>query len=343
MLGPLLAIGLMWATSNDIPKVFWFAVIPAILAVLLLRSFLVEPFRIPSGSMMPTLLVGDFILVNKYTYGLRLPVLNTKIVELGEPERGDVVVFRYPKDPSVDYIKRVVGVPGDTVGYFDKVVYINGEPAGQVPAGVAVLGAEGGPEGVDPRQGLAVGLHVELAAHRQEGLLAEEVLAVVHFAAFKGRIFQIEGRYSEQLTGPFAIAGGDDGRMDIKEAALLKELVHSKGQGTAHPGHGTQAVGAGPQVGDGAQELQIQRCQYPVVDDVAQHGRQGQYKGGGSAHADGGLHFARNPHERAQTKKFHQHDIVDKYRADQDEQVFGHAWDYTGEAALCLPCEAYGF
>jgi len=111
---------------------------PVILAVLLLRSFLVEPFRIPSGSMMPTLLVGDFILVNKYRYGIRLPVINRKIVDIGEPERGDVVVFRYPKDESVDYIKRVVGVPGDRVAYRDKIVYINGEPVGQVPAGVYI-------------------------------------------------------------------------------------------------------------------------------------------------------------------------------------------------------------
>ena len=109
---------------------------PVILAVLLLRSFLVEPFRIPSGSMMPTLLVGDFILVNKFAYGIRLPVANTKIIDIDEPERGDVVVFRYPKDPSVDYIKRVVGLPGDTVRYANKVVYVNGKPAGQVPAGV---------------------------------------------------------------------------------------------------------------------------------------------------------------------------------------------------------------
>ena len=111
---------------------------PVILAVLLLRSFLVEPFRIPSGSMMPTLLVGDFILVNKFAYGIRLPVLNKKIVTIDEPERGDVVVFRYPKNPSIDYIKRVVGLPGDKVGYYNKIVYINGEPSGQVPAGVYV-------------------------------------------------------------------------------------------------------------------------------------------------------------------------------------------------------------
>jgi len=111
---------------------------PVILAVLLLRSFLVEPFRIPSGSMMPTLLVGDFILVNKFAYGIRLPVLNKKVVEMDEPERGDVVVFRYPKNPSVDYIKRIVGLPGDKVGYYNKIVYINGEPSGQVPAGVYV-------------------------------------------------------------------------------------------------------------------------------------------------------------------------------------------------------------
>ena len=88
---------------------------PVILIVLLLRSFLVEPFRIPSGSMMPTLLNGDFILVNKFTYGLRLPVLGTELVEINEPARGDVVVFRYPGDPSVDYIKRVIGLPGDRV------------------------------------------------------------------------------------------------------------------------------------------------------------------------------------------------------------------------------------
>jgi len=111
---------------------------PVILAVLLLRSFLVEPFRIPSGSMMPTLLVGDFILVNKYAYGIRLPVLNTKIIDIGEPQRGDVVVFRYPKDPSVDYIKRVVGLPGDRIGYYNKMLHINGKPVAQVPAGVYV-------------------------------------------------------------------------------------------------------------------------------------------------------------------------------------------------------------
>ncbi|MGD2021334.1 MAG: signal peptidase I [Thiohalocapsa sp.] len=105
---------------------------PVILAVLLLRSFLVEPFRIPSGSMMPTLLVGDFILVNKFAYGLRWPVLNTKFLELGEPERGDVVVFRFPQDESIDYIKRVVGIPGDQVYYRNKTLYVNGEPAGQV-------------------------------------------------------------------------------------------------------------------------------------------------------------------------------------------------------------------
>lgn len=99
---------------------------PIILIVLLLRSFLIEPFRIPSGSMIPTLLVGDFILVNKYTYGLRLPVLNKKIVAFNEPQRGDVVVFRYPRDPSLDYIKRVIGLPGDRVRYSNRVLYING-------------------------------------------------------------------------------------------------------------------------------------------------------------------------------------------------------------------------
>ena len=101
---------------------------PVILLVFLLRSFLVEPFRIPSGSMIPTLRAGDFILVNKYTWGIRLPVVNRKIIDINQPQRGDVVVFRYPVDPSLDYIKRIVALPGDRITYRDKQLSINGEP-----------------------------------------------------------------------------------------------------------------------------------------------------------------------------------------------------------------------
>ncbi|SAK55969.1 signal peptidase I [Caballeronia catudaia] len=101
---------------------------PVILAVFVVRSFIIEPFKIPSGSMVPTLLVGDFILVNKYEYGLRLPITNTKLTNGSPLTRGDVVVFRYPKDESVDYIKRVIGLPGDTVAYEDKKLTINGKP-----------------------------------------------------------------------------------------------------------------------------------------------------------------------------------------------------------------------
>jgi len=101
---------------------------PVLLIVLLFRSFLFEPFKIPSGSMIPTLLVGDFIVVNKFSYGLKLPVVNKKILSLGEPERGDVVVFRYPVDPSVNFIKRLIGLPGDTITYRNKELFVNGEP-----------------------------------------------------------------------------------------------------------------------------------------------------------------------------------------------------------------------
>jgi len=101
------------------------AFFPVLIAVLVLRAFLFEPFRIPSGSMMPTLLVGDFILVNKFTYGLRLPVWQTRITEGNKPKRGDVVVFRYPKDESQDYIKRVVGLPGDHVAIYNQRLSIN--------------------------------------------------------------------------------------------------------------------------------------------------------------------------------------------------------------------------
>jgi signal peptidase I len=108
---------------------------PVILVVFVLRSFLVEPFKIPSGSMLPTLLVGDFILVNKFTYGIRVPVLNNRVIEVNEPRRGEVMVFRYPEDPALDYIKRVVGVPGDEIVYHQKRLTINGAEVPQKPDG----------------------------------------------------------------------------------------------------------------------------------------------------------------------------------------------------------------
>jgi signal peptidase I len=156
---------------------------PVILAVLLLRSFLVEPFRIPSGSMMPTLLVGDFILVNKYTYGIRLPVLNTKILEVGKPGRGDVVVFRYPRDPSVDYIKRVVGVPGDRINYYNKVLTINGKPVPQVPAGIYV--------------GEGSGVSMSGASERTEQLgdVQHKILVMPHTPGLEGEYIIPEGEY----------------------------------------------------------------------------------------------------------------------------------------------------
>jgi signal peptidase I len=100
---------------------------PILLLVFLLRSFLFEPFRIPSGSLEPTLQIGDFVLVNKFDYGVRLPVIHQKVSQYGEPKRGDIFVFRYPPDPSVNFIKRVIGLPGDHIKYVDKVLYINGE------------------------------------------------------------------------------------------------------------------------------------------------------------------------------------------------------------------------
>ncbi len=100
---------------------------PVLAIVLVLRSFLVEPFQIPSGSMLPTLEVGDFILVNKYAYGFRLPVAGTKVIPVGDPQRGDVMVFRYPEDGQTNYIKRVIGLPGDHIRYRDKQLFINGD------------------------------------------------------------------------------------------------------------------------------------------------------------------------------------------------------------------------
>lgn len=102
--------------------------LPVLLVVVVLRSFIIEPFRIPSGSMIPTLEIGDFVVVKKYAYGVKLPVINKKILDVGEPSRGDVVVFRYPGDPSINYIKRLVGLPGDHIQWTsDKKLLVNGE------------------------------------------------------------------------------------------------------------------------------------------------------------------------------------------------------------------------
>jgi len=115
----------------EYPKSFF----PVILVVFMLRSFLVEPFKIPSGSMLPTLLVGDFILVNKFTWGIRIPVVNVKVIDVGTPQRGDVMVFRYPMNTSLDYIKRVVALPGDRIVYRDKRLSINDREVTLTPDG----------------------------------------------------------------------------------------------------------------------------------------------------------------------------------------------------------------
>lgn len=109
---------------------------PILLLVLIFRSFLFEPFKIPSASMVPTLLIGDFIVVNKFSYGLRLPVLNKEFIATGSPERGDVAVFRYPVDQRTNFIKRIIGLPGDTITYRGKVLYVNGEPMTQENEGL---------------------------------------------------------------------------------------------------------------------------------------------------------------------------------------------------------------
>jgi signal peptidase I len=175
--------------------------LPVFLIVLLLRSFLVEPFRIPSGSMMPTLLIGDFILVNKFSYGFRLPVLNTKVIAMGKPERGDVVVFRYPEDTAVPFIKRVVAIPGDHILYHsaNKTIYINGEPMPQ--------------EHIGTYQGVGSGSNMTGAEQRVEKLseIQHEILVL------PGRLSP--GPYQEMIVPPdeyFVLGDNRDNSRDSR-------------------------------------------------------------------------------------------------------------------------------
>lgn len=177
---------------------------PIVLIVLLLRSFLAEPFRIPSGSMMPTLLIGDFILVNKFTYGIRLPVLNNKIIEMNQPERGDIVVFRYPKQPSIDYIKRVVGLPGDRVAYYDKKIYINGKPVKQVSLG--------------PYQGIGQGRNMTGAEHKQENLTGVE-----HSILIQNGVESVEGVFVVPQGHYFVMGDNRDNSNDSRYWGTVPE------------------------------------------------------------------------------------------------------------------------
>ncbi len=159
----------------EYPKSFF----PVILVVFLLRSFLVEPFKIPSGSMLPTLLVGDFILVNKFAWGIRLPVANVKVMEVGRPQRGDVMVFRYPESPDLDYIKRVVGLPGDRVVYRDKRLFVNDR---EMP--LAADGSYSYTEGSGLNFVTAERYTEQLGSHRHSVLVQPEV-PPVHLAGVR--------------------------------------------------------------------------------------------------------------------------------------------------------------
>lgn len=175
---------------------------PVILIVFVLRSFIVEPFKIPSGSMIPTLLVGDFIAVNKFTYGIRLPVIDKKIIEMNSPQRGDVVVFRYPPDPSLDYIKRVVGLPGDKVAYQNKRLTLNGQP-------VAV---ERDGDYFDAERMFYTPRYVEKLGEVEHGLLIEDQAPafVPHVMQFPGRencLYNSEGFVCEVPPGHYFVMG----------------------------------------------------------------------------------------------------------------------------------------
>jgi signal peptidase I len=182
---------------------------PVFLVVLLIRSFLAEPFRIPSSSMMPTLLVGDFILVNKFAYGIRLPVLNTKVIAIGQPRRGDVIVFRYPQNPREDYIKRVIGVPGDEVIFRNGALYVNGEEVPQTRVGRFVgSGSDSEMTGAEIRVESLDGRDYQI-------LLAGEVVS--------GRTRPREGRWLVGEGEYFVLGDNRDNSQDSRAWGLVPE------------------------------------------------------------------------------------------------------------------------
>ncbi|MCP4391753.1 MAG: signal peptidase I [Gammaproteobacteria bacterium] len=170
------------------------AFFPVLAIVLVLRAFAYEPFRIPSGSMMPTLLVGDFILVNKYSYGFRMPVWHNRINFGDRPERGDVVVFRYPRDESQDYIKRVIGLPGDHISYYNRRLSVNGKPLKMTKdgeyQGLGDLNNMPGAGGCD-RKGAACQVYVEGAEDSSYTVMTNPNVSM----GVNGEVFVPNGHY----------------------------------------------------------------------------------------------------------------------------------------------------
>lgn len=177
---------------------------PIVLIVFLLRSFLAEPFRIPSGSMMPTLLIGDFLLVNKFAYGIRLPIINKKILELDEPQRGDIIVFRFPEDPTIDFIKRVIGVPGDKVSYYNKKLSINDKPLSQASLGFY--------QGVGQGQDMTGNEHFE-----------ENLTGVEHSILIRNDAPSVEGTYVIPPGNYFVMGDNRDNSRDSRYWGYVPE------------------------------------------------------------------------------------------------------------------------
>lgn len=188
---------------------------PIIVLVLLIRSFIAEPFRIPSSSMMPTLLIGDFIVVNKFAYGIRLPVLRTKVLETGQPQRGDVAVFKWPVDPRLDYIKRIVGLPGDEIVYRNRQLFINGQAIEQSPQGRFVGRGQG-------REATGSELRIEHLGEHEHAILLRPDLPLR--AQREGRWLVPEGHY-------FVIGDNRDNSQDSRYWGFVPES-HLVGRAT---------------------------------------------------------------------------------------------------------------